>query len=213
MPEVDAQDESDRHDTTEDRGSQQAPAQQHARESRSSHGRTQRPGNPAEESHARRLALPCASDRECHLSSESSYGCARADPVSAFGAMSSSGPNFRALPFRDRLRIVRALRTGRAVSEPRLAAYAVAQSRRYQVVPKRGSPAWFAGFFELGTLGLIPPLAALAFVSDRWGLLPGMAAAVAVLIPLAPVSRLIGAKRRRRASEAEIANAKLLRSE
>jgi hypothetical protein len=65
------------------------------------------------------------------------------------------------------------------------------------------------GFAEVGRLGLIPVLLVLILVSDRWGLVAGIAAVLVTLVLLAPLSRRTSAARRRRAREAEIANARL----
>jgi hypothetical protein len=69
------------------------------------------------------------------------------------------------------------------------------------------------GFAEVGRLGLLPVLLVLVVVSDRWGLLLGIPAALLMLVPLTPLSRRAAAARRRRAHEAEIANASAATSE
>ena len=117
---------------------------------------------------------------------------------------------FRDLNVRDRVRVSRAVRAGIAVAPSRLAPYAVSRARRWQVIPKRGSPDWLMSFAEVGRLGLLPVLVVLIVVSDRWGFLAGIAAVLATLGLLAPLSRRTGAARRRRAQEAEIANTKLM---
>jgi hypothetical protein len=116
---------------------------------------------------------------------------------------------FRDIAFRDRLRVTRAVAAGTAVTPPRLAPYAVSRARRYQVVPERGSLTWLMGFAEVGRLGLLPVFLVLGLVSDRWGFLAAIPAVLVTLVLLAPLSRRTAAARRRRAREAEIANAKL----
>ena len=103
-----------------------------------------------------------------------------------------------------------AVRGGTAVAPSRLAPYAVSLARRYQVVPRRGSATWLIRFAEVGRLGLLPVFLILIVVDDRWGTFAGIAAALVTLVLLAPLSRRMGAARRRRAQDAEIANTKLL---
>jgi hypothetical protein len=116
----------------------------------------------------------------------------------------------RDLKVRDRLRVTRAVEAGRAVEPSRLAPYAVSLARRYQLVPARGSLTWLVGFAEVGALGLIPLLLVIIVADDRWGALGAISAGLATLVLLAPLSRRQAAARRRRAREAEAANAKLL---
>lgn len=106
---------------------------------------------------------------------------------------------------------MKAVRAGAAVEPSWLAPFAVSRARAWQVVPRRGSLTWFAGFAEVGTVGLIPVIGVLIFVSNRWGLLVGILAAVLTFVPMAPVSRREGAIRRERARDAELANFELTR--
>jgi hypothetical protein len=113
------------------------------------------------------------------------------------------------LSFPDRVRVVRAVKAGRAVSPGRLAPFAVELARRYQGVPERGSAAWLVSWTEGGSVGTIVFVLAVVLASSRWGVVGGVLAALAMVVVMIPLSRRARAARRRRAHEAEIANAKL----
>jgi hypothetical protein len=111
---------------------------------------------------------------------------------------------------RDRLRVIRAVRHGVAVSPAELAPHAVSYARFYQARPARGSVEWFLSWTEVGPLAGGVWAVVIVFAVNRWGLLGGVVAGVALLPAMILLSRRTSATRQRRAREAEDANAKLL---
>ena len=124
--------------------------------------------------------------------------------------MDAAPHRLRDLSLPDRFRVVRAVNAGRAVSPRRLAPYAVTQARRYQAIPERGSLAWLLSWTEGGSIGTIAFVLAVVLASSRWCVLGGVAAALAMIVVMIPLSRRASETRLKRAHAAEIANAKLL---
>jgi hypothetical protein len=83
--------------------------------------------------------------------------------------MTDNQYGLRDLGLRDRLRVIRAVNRGEAVSSPELAPYAVRQARRWQEQPKRGSVPWLVSWTEVGPLMAVVWVVIIVLVLGAWG--------------------------------------------
>lgn len=119
-------------------------------------------------------------------------------------------PSLKELGWKDRGEVIAAVKAGRAVRDPDLAAAAIARAVWSQSPARPWSLRWFLSFAELGPFASGAVLVVAILVGSRAGLLAVLAAGAIGVILLAPLGLRNADRRRRLAGDAERANRSLL---